>query len=40
MYNSQLFIKIKSHDMFRPSMWSSSGEYMYLHVHFEMQKFT
>jgi hypothetical protein len=40
MYNNQLFIKIKNHNMFRPSMWSSAGEYKYLHVYFELQTFT
>jgi hypothetical protein len=39
MYNIQSFIKIKNHNMFRPSMWLSSGEYKYLHVYFELQTF-
>jgi hypothetical protein len=37
MYNNLLFIKIKNHNMFRPSMLLSSGEYRYLHVYFELQ---
>jgi hypothetical protein len=26
--------------MFHPSMWSSSGDYMFLYVYFELQTFT
>jgi hypothetical protein len=40
MYNIHLFIKIKNHNMFWPSVQSSSGEYKYLHVYFELQTFT